>query len=146
MFVCIEMLINCGFILIIRRFFFNESISSCSIHVHSLSGTNDSNCQTHSPLSFDSSTNEGLNVLIRQPHTILYLQRKRTCHNVINHMRALGFGWCHGQLQKALLINFYSVCVDFVCEIFEDLIRYRCWFSLFKVAPHPFHLAIKVNA
>lgn len=79
MFVCIEMLINCGTgsILIIGRFFFNESISSCSIHVHSLSGPNDSNCQTHSPLSFDSSTDEGLNVLIRQPHTILNLQKKR---------------------------------------------------------------------
>lgn len=63
--------------------------------------------------SFDSWTNKRLNVLIRQPQTILYLEKKkRTYHNAINHVRASGFSWCHGQLQKALLIKFYSFCVD----------------------------------
>lgn len=63
--------------------------------------------------SFDSWTNKRLNVLIRQPHTILYLEKKkRIYHNAINHVRALGFSRCHGQLQKALLIKFYSFCVD----------------------------------
>lgn len=63
--------------------------------------------------SFDSWTNKRLNVLIRQPHTILYLEKKkRIYHNAINHVRALGFSRCHGQLQKALHTKFYSFCVD----------------------------------
>lgn len=65
--------------------------------------------------SFDSWTNKRLNVLIRQPQTILYLnkkKKKRTYHNAINHVRASGFSWCHGQLQKALLIKFDSFCVE----------------------------------
>lgn len=69
----------------------------------------------HKVCLFDSWTNKRLNVLIRQPQTILYLKKKkRTYHNAINHVRASGFSWCHGQLQKALLIKFYSFCVD-VC-------------------------------
>lgn len=49
------------------------------------------------------------NVLITQPQTILHLEREA---NAVNHKRASGFSWGHGQLQKALLIKSYSLCVE----------------------------------
>lgn len=80
-FVCIETLINCskvtGFILIIERFFFNESLNylphSCPFSIQ----TEWFKLPNAKSASFDSWTNKGLNVLIRQPQTILYLEEKK---------------------------------------------------------------------
>lgn len=113
-FVCIEMLINCSNRLHSdhREILFNESISSCSIHVHFPSGQTDSNCQLQSLPPLTVGPIKGW-MFWSDSFTQSFTWRKKwTYHNAINHQRASGVSWCHGQLQKGLLIKFYLFCVD----------------------------------
>lgn len=115
-FVCIEMLINCSNRLHSDHWgiLFNESISSCSIHVHSPSGQTDSNCQ---PQSLPPLTVGPIKAWMFWSDSLTQFftwRKRRTNHNAINHQRVSG-----GQLvsqsasKKPYLLS--SICSAWTC-------------------------------
>lgn len=143
-FVCIEILINCS-----SRPHSGHRVTFLWVHKFMLYSSpfpiqTGSNWQTQSVLSVTAGPIKALMFWSGSLKQSFTWRKKRTHHNAINHVRVSGFIWCHGQLQKALLVDLYSFYTD-LCKIFEDLIRCRCWYLLFKATPQLFRLAIKVD-